>query len=90
MKASLVAYDFGELHKMLELKLIKNEYIKVYPKWQSIQLWLLKIFQVKYRFLKSTSKHFQKCDLATSMLDFKFLLVEPAILDAFLNCMVRS
>jgi hypothetical protein len=32
MKASLVAYDFRELQKMLELKIIKHGYVKGCPK----------------------------------------------------------
>jgi hypothetical protein len=32
MKASLGAYDFGELHKKLELKIAKIEYIRGCPK----------------------------------------------------------
>jgi hypothetical protein len=30
MKASLVAYDFRELHKKSELKIVKSEYV-IYP-----------------------------------------------------------
>jgi hypothetical protein len=32
MKTSLVAYDFRELHKKLELKIIKYRYVKSCPK----------------------------------------------------------
>jgi hypothetical protein len=32
MNASLVAYDFRELHKMSKLKIIKYGYVKGYPK----------------------------------------------------------
>jgi hypothetical protein len=32
MKASLVAYDFRELHKMSELKIVKFRYVRGYPK----------------------------------------------------------
>jgi hypothetical protein len=32
MKASLVAYDFGELHKKSELKIIKYRYVRGCPK----------------------------------------------------------
>jgi hypothetical protein len=32
MKASLVAYDFRELHKKSEIKIIKYGYAKGYPK----------------------------------------------------------
>jgi hypothetical protein len=32
MKASLVAYDFMELHKKLELKAVKYGYVRACPK----------------------------------------------------------
>jgi hypothetical protein len=32
MKAFIVAYDGRELHKKLELKIIKYGYVKAYPK----------------------------------------------------------
>jgi hypothetical protein len=32
MKASLVAYDFRELHKKLELNIVKYGYVKGCPK----------------------------------------------------------
>jgi hypothetical protein len=32
MKASLVTYDFRELHKKSELKIIKYEYVRGCPK----------------------------------------------------------
>jgi hypothetical protein len=32
MKASLIAYDFRELHKKPELKIIKSGYVKGCPK----------------------------------------------------------
>jgi hypothetical protein len=32
MKASLVAYDFRELHKKSELKIVKYGYVRGYPK----------------------------------------------------------
>jgi hypothetical protein len=32
MKASLVAYDFREIHKNSELKIIKYRYVKGFPK----------------------------------------------------------
>jgi hypothetical protein len=38
LKASLVAYDFGELHKNSELKIVKSEYVKGCPKWPTIQI----------------------------------------------------
>jgi hypothetical protein len=31
-KTSLVAYDFKELHKKLEIKIIKLDYVKDFPK----------------------------------------------------------
>jgi hypothetical protein len=41
MIASLVAYDFRELHKKLELKIVK--YVSGCPKQPATQIWLLKI-----------------------------------------------
>jgi hypothetical protein len=32
MKASLIAYDFRELHKKSELKIVKYGYVKYCPK----------------------------------------------------------
>jgi hypothetical protein len=32
MKASLVAYDFRELHKKSEIKILKSGYVRGYPK----------------------------------------------------------
>jgi hypothetical protein len=32
MKASLVAYDFGEIHKKSELKIVKFGYVRGCPK----------------------------------------------------------
>jgi hypothetical protein len=32
MKASLVAYDFRELHKKSEIKIVKSGYVRGYPK----------------------------------------------------------
>jgi hypothetical protein len=32
MKASLVAYDFRELHKKTKLKIVKFEYVRGYSK----------------------------------------------------------
>jgi hypothetical protein len=32
MKASLVAYDFRELHKKLEIKIVNYGYVRDYPK----------------------------------------------------------
>jgi hypothetical protein len=32
MKASLVAYDFREIHKKSELKIVKYGYVRVCPK----------------------------------------------------------
>ena len=46
MKASHVAYDFEELHKKLELKIIKSEYVRGCPKWKSTQIWLFKILGI--------------------------------------------
>jgi hypothetical protein len=43
MKASLVAYDLEELHKNSELKTMKINYFKGYPKCLAIQIWSLKI-----------------------------------------------
>jgi hypothetical protein len=38
MKASLVAYDLEELHKNSELKTMKINYFKGYPKCLAIQI----------------------------------------------------
>jgi hypothetical protein len=46
MKASLVAYDFRELHKKSELKIVKYGYVKGFPKELAIQIWSLKILGV--------------------------------------------
>jgi hypothetical protein len=37
MKASLVAYDYMELHKKSKLKIVKYWYVKGYPKKPTIQ-----------------------------------------------------
>jgi hypothetical protein len=37
MKAFFVAYYYRELYKKIELKLVKNEYVRGYPKWHAIQ-----------------------------------------------------
>jgi hypothetical protein len=42
-----VAYDFGELHKKLGLKMVKSEYIRGCPKSQSIHIWSLNFLGVK-------------------------------------------
>jgi hypothetical protein len=47
MKASLIAYDFRELHQKLELKIVKYGYVRGCPKYQATQIWLLKILGVK-------------------------------------------
>jgi hypothetical protein len=39
VKAFLVAYEFKELHKKLNLKIIKAKYIRGYPNWLAIQMW---------------------------------------------------
>jgi hypothetical protein len=46
-ETSLVAYDFRELHKKLELKIIKNEHIRDCLKWPIIQILLIEIIGVK-------------------------------------------
>jgi hypothetical protein len=47
MKASLVAYDFRELHKKSKIKIIKYGYIRGEPKRQATQIGLLKILGIK-------------------------------------------
>jgi hypothetical protein len=32
MEASFVAYDFREIHKKSELKIVKYGYVRIYPK----------------------------------------------------------
>jgi hypothetical protein len=59
MKASLVAYDFRELHKNLELKIIKHRYVKGCPNGPGIQIWLFEILGVKEH-LQSTWKNASK------------------------------
>jgi hypothetical protein len=46
MKASLVAYDFRELHKESELNIVKYGSIKGCPKKPATQIGLLKILGV--------------------------------------------
>jgi hypothetical protein len=46
MKAFLVAYDYREIHK-LELKIVKYENVRSFPKWEVTQIWSLKILGVK-------------------------------------------
>jgi hypothetical protein len=48
MKASLVAYDRGELYKNSKIKIVKYGYVKNYPKRPVIQIGLLKILGIKY------------------------------------------
>jgi hypothetical protein len=43
MKASLVAYDFRELHKNSELKIVKFGYVRGCPKQPTTQIWSLEI-----------------------------------------------
>jgi hypothetical protein len=45
MKAPLVAYDFMELHKKMELKIIIN-YITGCPKWHATQISSLEILGI--------------------------------------------
>jgi hypothetical protein len=47
MKASLVAYDFRELHKKLEIKIIKYGYVRGYLKRPETQIGSLKNLGVK-------------------------------------------
>jgi hypothetical protein len=47
MKASLVAYDFRELHKESEFKIIECGYIKGCQKWLETQIWSLEILGIK-------------------------------------------
>jgi hypothetical protein len=46
MKASLVAYNFRELHNKSELKIVKYGYVRGCPKYLAIQIWLLKILGI--------------------------------------------
>jgi hypothetical protein len=46
MKASLVAYDFRELYKKSELKIIKHGYVRGCPKLPVTQIWSLEILGV--------------------------------------------
>jgi hypothetical protein len=46
MKASLVAYDFRELHKKSEIKRVKYGYVRGCPKQRATQIWLLEILGV--------------------------------------------
>jgi hypothetical protein len=47
MKASIVAYDCGELHKNSELKIIKYGYVKGCPNRLATQIGLLEILGIK-------------------------------------------
>jgi hypothetical protein len=47
MKAFLVAYDFKELHKKSELKIVKSGYVRGCPKYPATQIWSLEILRVK-------------------------------------------
>jgi hypothetical protein len=47
MKGSLVAYDYGELHKKYELKIVIYGYVRAYPKKPVIHIGSLKILGVK-------------------------------------------
>jgi hypothetical protein len=47
MEASLVAYDYGESHKMFELKLIKYRYFRGCPKRPATQIGSLEILGIK-------------------------------------------
>jgi hypothetical protein len=47
MKASLVAYDGGELCKNSNLKIIKYGYVRGFPKMPVTQIGLLKILGLK-------------------------------------------
>jgi hypothetical protein len=46
MKASIVAYDFRELHKKSEIKTVKYGYVRGCPRLPTIQI-LLEILGVK-------------------------------------------
>jgi hypothetical protein len=47
MKASFVAYDCGELHKNLDLNIVKYGYVTGCPKWITTQIGSLEILGVK-------------------------------------------
>jgi hypothetical protein len=51
MKASLVAYDFRELHKKSELKIVKYGYLRGCTKRPTTQFGLLEILGVKYHYI---------------------------------------
>jgi hypothetical protein len=57
VKAFLVAYDFEELYRRLELQVIKIKYVKGCPKWQPTQIWLLKILEINLEFLGLVQKN---------------------------------
>jgi hypothetical protein len=68
MKASLVAYDFRELWKKPELKIVKVGYVRGCQKYPSTQIWLLEILGVKSN--KNISWLYLKAQI-----QFKFLLI---------------
>jgi hypothetical protein len=47
MKASVIAYDCGELHKKLELKIVKYGHVRGCPKRPVTQIGSLEILGVK-------------------------------------------
>jgi hypothetical protein len=47
MKASLVVYDFTEIHKKSKLKIVKYGYVIRCPKIPGTELWSLKILRIK-------------------------------------------
>jgi hypothetical protein len=47
MKASHAAYDYGELHRNLELKIVKYGYVRRCPKRPVTEIGTLKILGVK-------------------------------------------
>jgi hypothetical protein len=46
MKASVIAYDCGELHKKLELKIVKYGHVRGCPKRPVTQIGLLELLGV--------------------------------------------
>jgi hypothetical protein len=47
MKASLVTYDFREIHENSELKIVKSGYVRGCAKYPTTQIWSLKILGIK-------------------------------------------
>jgi hypothetical protein len=63
MKASLVAYNFGDLHKKSKIKIVKIEYVRGCLEWQSTQIWSLKILGVNVLWIANieAASYFSGC-----------------------------